>query len=195
MSDKEEMSLIPHLCPWNLQQYNAPGLHTVSAWKILSELEAEAKAKRLKQPAPTWTVDLCHPHTYHCPDITRAILFYRRLIDDAFMIVDTSLLPEGVMAAAFAKALEKIMQFGSLKWEAENVTTEVNFLYLTLTMSPNGYIRSRTYMKPLNLHLYIPPHSAHPKGVLKSLVFGNVQRYWQQNTERSDFIRIAKDFF
>jgi hypothetical protein len=44
------------------------------------------------------------------------------------------------------------------------------------------------------LHLYIPPASAHPLGVLKSLIFGNLQRYWQQNTYVTDFVNIATQF-
>jgi len=46
----------------------------------------------------------------------------------------------------------------------------------------------------MNLHLYIPPTSAHPPGVQKSLIFGNLQRYWKQNTYITDFIDIAKQF-
>jgi len=46
----------------------------------------------------------------------------------------------------------------------------------------------------MNLHLYIPPTSAHPPGVQKSLIFGNLQRYWKQNTYITNFIDIAKQF-
>jgi hypothetical protein len=47
----------------------------------------------------------------------------------------------------------------------------------------------------MNLFLYIPPTSAHPPGVLKSIVYGNLQRYWQQNTHSKDFIEIARKFY
>lgn len=47
----------------------------------------------------------------------------------------------------------------------------------------------------MNLHLYIPPESAHSPGVLKSLIFGNVFRYWLQNSHTSDFIRATRDFY
>jgi hypothetical protein len=47
----------------------------------------------------------------------------------------------------------------------------------------------------MNLHLYIPPHSAHPKGVLKSLVFGTLQRYWSQNMDRNVFIDTTRAFY
>jgi hypothetical protein len=47
----------------------------------------------------------------------------------------------------------------------------------------------------MNLHRYIPPESAHSPGVLKSLIFGNVFRYWLQNSHTSEFIQVTKDFY
>jgi hypothetical protein len=43
----------------------------------------------------------------------------------------------------------------------------------------------------MNLFLSIPPHSAHPKGVLKSIIYGNLRRYWLKNSKRSDYIPTA----
>ena len=47
----------------------------------------------------------------------------------------------------------------------------------------------------MNLYLYIPPKSAHPPGVLKSLIFGNLQRFWRQNTNREDYVLHTSAFF
>jgi hypothetical protein len=47
----------------------------------------------------------------------------------------------------------------------------------------------------MNLFLYIPGHSAHPPGVVKSLIFGLIQTYHQQNKHRSDFNSIVKQLF
>ena len=47
----------------------------------------------------------------------------------------------------------------------------------------------------MNLHLYIPFKSAHPPGVLKSLIYGNIQRFWTQNSDRQDYINTTKAFF
>ena len=39
----------------------------------------------------------------------------------------------------------------------------------------------------MNLYLYIPPHSAHQPGIVKSLVFGQLQRYWLQNSSTENY--------
>jgi hypothetical protein len=43
----------------------------------------------------------------------------------------------------------------------------------------------------MNLYLYIPPGSAHPRNMLRGLIFGRLRAYWLQNTYRKDFIRMA----
>jgi hypothetical protein len=46
----------------------------------------------------------------------------------------------------------------------------------------NSRITIETYQKPMNLYLYIPPLSAHPPSCFKGLIFGEIRRYWLQNT-------------
>ena len=47
----------------------------------------------------------------------------------------------------------------------------------------------------MNLYLYIPPHSAHPPGVIRSLIHSQIRKYWHQNTKSEDFVNIIKAFF
>jgi hypothetical protein len=68
----------------------------------------------------------------------------------------------------------------------ENNALKADFLDLTLEIK-NGHIVTKTYEKPTNLFLYIPPTSAHSPGVLKSIIFGNVHRYWYQNSNIDDY--------
>jgi hypothetical protein len=83
-----------------------------------------------------------------------------------------------------------------LKWTSTIPSSSVDFLDLTIYIDPNtNRISTRTFQKPMNLHLYIPPHSAHPPGVLKGLIFGSVRRFWMQNTNVSDYRDMIKKFF
>ena len=59
----------------------------------------------------------------------------------------------------------------------------------------NGIINTETYQKPMNLYLYVPLHSAHPPGLLHSLVFGTLRRYWLQNSLLKSFQKVATLFF
>lgn len=126
---------------------------------------------------------------------TPPLLLHARLIDDAIQIWDTSQLPPQSLYS-FSKKLQNEMKYGILEWEANTPTREVNFLDLTVKIEADGKIKVKTYVKPLNLFLYIPSRSAHPKGVLKSLIFGRLQCYAQQkNCDRADFISISKSLF
>jgi hypothetical protein len=126
--------------------------------------------------------------------LTPALLLHARLIDDAFQIWDLAHLPTDIRYN-FINHMKREMQFGSLSWDVEPPARSVNFLDLTIAIEIDGSITTKTFVKLMNLHLYIPPTSAHPKGVLKSLIFGNLQRYWTQNSRRDDFIFAASAFY
>ena len=59
----------------------------------------------------------------------------------------------------------------------------------------DGHIATTLYEKPLNLHLYIPPHSAHPPGLLPGIVFGTLFRIYTLCTEEQDKMYRTKIFF
>ena len=115
------------------------------------------------------------------------LLFYKRFIDDGFIIWKPT-----VPYAPFDR-FKSDLCFGKLTWTAASPSHSVDFLDLTLSIS-NGSISSKTYTKEHNLHLYLPPSSAHSPGTLKSLIFGNLQRYWKQNTHTSDYVNMASAF-
>ena len=126
----------------------------------------------------------------------KPMILYSRLIDDTIQIWDLDKLPAGITIHNLTKTIASKMHFGILEWEVDPPTRQANFLDLTITIEPDGSITTATYVKENNLHLYIHPHSAHSEGVvLKSLVFGNIQRYYFQNTHHSTFIKTTKDFF
>ena len=129
--------------------------------------------------------------------------FLKRFIDDMFGLWYDPLMPldleeedEKTWIESSNKWKEFVADLPSLglSWTAETPSRKVNFLDLTLSIR-NGVIHSTTYQKWMNLYLYIPPHSAHPASCFKGLVFGILQRYWQQNTDRADFTKFAGLFF
>ena len=119
---------------------------------------------------------------------------YFRFIDDGLGIwlpntdPDTSNNDSDVKFMEFKKDLDK---FGLLRWTCEDLTNEIIYLGLVIRLD-DGKFKVKTYQKALNLYLYIPPHSTHPPGVQKSLIFGCLQKYWNQNSDIKDFIHIAK---
>jgi len=84
--------------------------------------------------------------------------------------------------------------FRPLTWEFEERSNEVIFLDLPISIL-NGYINTTIYKKPLNLHLYIPPHSCHSPSVLKGLVFGFAKRAKALCTTHEDRIPFTKNIF
>jgi hypothetical protein len=114
------------------------------------------------------------------------LLFYRRFIDDG---VGIWLCDDPLIWDSFLKCLNS---WGSLKWTSDGLTDEIVFMDLRIKIDPfSNRIVYETYQKSMNLHLYIPPNSAHPHGVLRSLVFGRLQACWHQNTEEYNFVKIA----
>jgi hypothetical protein len=105
------------------------------------------------------------------------LLYFRRFIDDIFGIWWDA--RDQTSWSNFQASLP----FGSLTWETTKLSNHVVFLDLKLNIDPTTHrITTKTYQKLMNLFLYIPPHSAHPAGVLKSIIYGNLRRYWIQNS-------------
>jgi hypothetical protein len=116
------------------------------------------------------------------------LLYFKRFIDDII----------GIWIGGDSPAWTQFqsgLSFGLLRWETSKLSSSAVFLDLEISIDlDNQCLTMRTYQKPMNLFLYIPPTSAHPPGVLKSIVYGNLQRFWKQNTRRNDFIHVASQF-
>lgn len=121
----------------------------------------------------------------------RNLLFYKRQIDDVLGVwIDD---PEN--PSAWKDFQVDMNNACKLKWTFVHPTTTVDFLDLTITINEQGFISTKTFQKSMNLFLYITPHSAHPPGLMKSLVFGQLLTYYKQNTLQSDFIELTTLLF
>ena len=99
------------------------------------------------------------------------VLYLCRFIDDGFEIWLHDLDP--TTDEKNRKELKECLNASGLSWIFNECSQEVVFMDLRLTIE-GKQIKSCLYAKPLALHLYIPPHSCHPPGVLSGLVLGNV---------------------
>jgi len=116
------------------------------------------------------------------------LIFYKRSISDKFEVW----LPTNNSDWSSFKTL--LDQFGTLQWNTEELMNSTTFLDLQLTIEGN-LSKTKTFQKPMNLYSYIPPISAHPLGRFKGLIMGELLRYWRQNSDPKDFIKITSLFF
>ena len=99
------------------------------------------------------------------------VKFYRRLINDVFIIIDNG-------AGNFTELQLAMDNFGPigkrLEWVATKPSHSVDFLGLTISINNAGSIKTRTFQKAMNLYLYRCPSSAQPESILESLIYGTL---------------------
>ena len=82
-----------------------------------------------------------------------------------------------------------------LEWEFSDRSLSSTFMDMNITIQPDGKLKTVLYEKPMALYRFIPPHSAHPPGVLTSHVFGNILRVFRLNSDKEDVIQDSVTFF
>ena len=139
-------------------------------------------------PAPPYTTIYYGIHEHELLNKYRNELFiYKRFIDDIFCIWIPSTTERW---QSFCSDLT----YGNLQWEVSPHSTKVDFMDLTIRIC-NNRIVTTLFEKELNLYLYLPPHSAHPPGVLHGLVIGNILRINNLCSQISDRNRRLKQFY
>ena len=101
-------------------------------------------------------------------------MFHINFIDDVLSIwlVDPDQAGDSRKWASFVALMQ---DYYGLEWIFEEISKKVNYMDMTILIH-EGWIVTSIYEKAMNLYLYIPPHSAHPPGVLNGLVSGNILR-------------------
>jgi hypothetical protein len=130
-----------------------------------------------------------YENTVLLPTFKDNLIFYRRYIDDVFGIWLPSTTSNETVWSNFKQTLNN---WGKLQWALEEPSKKTNFLDLNIEIK-NSMLLFSTFQKPLNLHLYIPPLSAHPQSCLKGLITGELRRYWIQNSP-ADFQELVTKF-
>ena len=125
-------------------------------------------------PACSYAAIYYAVHEYSLLDqFATKLYFYRRYIDDGFGIWLHN--EDPVIDAQSWQEFQEATSYGNLRWEFSSLTNRADYLDLSLKIHNNKIVTS-LYEKPMNLHLYLPAHSAHPPGVLKSLVQSMIWR-------------------
>ena len=126
-------------------------------------------------------------------DFRPFLLFYKRFIDDIFGIWLCH--PDPVIdAQQWQTFQQRVNACPGLTWIISERSNQVDFMDLTITLK-DGLITTTLYEKPLNLHLYIPAHSAHPPGLLPGVVYGTLFRIQTLCTDAQDRLARTKQFF
>jgi hypothetical protein len=128
------------------------------------------------------------------PHFSDYLPFYRRYLDDCFgawlMPANPSIESHDDEWTAFKNS----MSYGKLNWIFSDLSTSVNFLDLTISISENRII-TKIYEKPLNLYLYLPPHSTHPPGLVRGMILGGIGRIYRLTSEHSDRQASIRAFY
>jgi hypothetical protein len=110
--------------------------------------------------------------------------FYRRFIDDGFGIWNN---PKPFSLNNF---MARLRRDSKLQFETQICTTEACFL--DVVIRKESKYETKTHQKALNLFLYLPKHSAHPPGILKSLIYGRIMVFHKQNSKKEDFLYFSR---
>ena len=144
-------------------------------------------------PAPPYATLCFAPHEDDCVDSCSNVFYYRRFIDDVIGLWTPSSDP-ATDAQQWTSFQRRLNEWNGLIWDFTPRSNELIFMDLTLSIR-DGRITTSLYEKPLNLHLYIPPSSAHPPGLISGMVFGMLHRIHTLCTDPADQIHRSKTFF
>ena len=142
-------------------------------------------------PAPPWaTLYMAIFEDKIMDEFEDELILYRRFIDDIFGIFVLD--PD--KPSQFKSFCSRLNTCGSrLVWVTEDLSPQVVFMDLTITIKEQK-IHTSLYEKPHNLHLYIPPKSCHPPGLLPGMVHGNIFRIFTLCTDAKDRTTRTREF-
>ena len=122
------------------------------------------------------------------------MIFYRRFIDDVIGIWCPNNNHEQD-ALEWDNFKNKMNAFPGLTWEFSEREKTIDFMDMTISINKSNKIETTLFEKRLNLHLYIPHHSAHPPGLLPGIVYGTLFRIFTLCSDNEDKLQRTKVFF
>lgn len=117
-------------------------------------------------------------------------IYYRRFIDDIFLIWDGTL-EEWQKVANFSNRIIPNIQ---INWE--DPSDHQIFLDIDIRIDPfNGKLITSPYQKPLNKYLYISPKSSHDRHTFKGFIKGELTRYARLSSNPFLYQRTKELFY
>jgi hypothetical protein len=145
-------------------------------------------------PAPPWATCTYGLHEQvMLPRWQDQVSFYKRFIDDVIGIWLVHSCPR-TNEELWRQFQEDMNGWLGLEWVCTEPSTTINFMDLTITIV-DGKLETTLFEKAMNLYLYIPPHSAHPRGVFTGLVFGQILRIRRLYSKKRDADKKIMEFF
>lgn len=126
-------------------------------------------------PAPSYaTVSFGTHEEAFLDEFPEQLSFYRRYIDDVFGIWTSHDDPDTDLIL-WNQFCSRLNGWHNLEWIVSDRSAKVDFLDLTISLNAT-LLSCSLFEKSQNLHLYLPPRSAHPPGVIYGVVSGIVYR-------------------
>ena len=126
------------------------------------------------------------------PFLQICVFFLKRFIDDGFGIWLHH--PDPDINKRNWDLFQNSVNNGGLSWTFSQRSNSAVFMDLNITIE-GGKLETSLYSKPMALHLYIPPHSAHPPGIITGLIMGQILRIYQLNSKQRDKDKDLRNFY
>ena len=128
------------------------------------------------------------------PHHSRRVIYYRRFINDVIGIWCPNKNPQ-LDESEWNDFKPKMISFPVLTWEFSKRSKTVDFMDMTITLNNSNMIDTTLFEKSLNLHLYIPPHSAHTPELLPGIVYSTLFRIFTLSSCETNKLQRTKVFF
>ena len=117
--------------------------------------------------------------------------FLKRYIDDGFGVWRSD--PDPIKDAEAWASFQDTLNTCGVSWTFSKRSSTAVFLDMNIWIEGKKILTSM-FSKPLNLYLYIPPHSCHSQGIIQGLVHGHFIRIHILCSKEEDILKESRLF-
>ena len=123
----------------------------------------------------------------HCINKDPKIVYYRRFIDDIFLIYRDSVKELQTQHTTWNNIIPKI------NLELKSSHNTIDFLDITIFVH-EGKLQYCTFQKSINNYMYLPSFSCHPLSTIRGFLKGEFTRYKRTNSNNTNFDLMISKF-